>query len=109
MIDMRTKFVAVSIYTVAPERLSAVADAARSTMERDVHRLAGFREGIAMADEDQTQVLIVTQWDSKDAWVRAEWEPTIGKAVANLVEDAKAYNVRTFVPITIVRPEAASS
>jgi quinol monooxygenase YgiN len=108
MIDMHTKFVSVSLFTVAPERLSALEDAARATMEQQVHQLAGFREGIVMTDEDQTQVLIVTQWDSKDAWVRAEWEPTIGRAVAAVAKDAAAYNVRTFIPVTLVRPNAAS-
>jgi hypothetical protein len=108
MIDMHTKFVAVSLFTVVPEKLSALEDAACTTMERQVHQLAGFREGIVMTDEDQTEVLIVTQWDSKDAWVRAEWEPTIGSALAAFAKDAAAYNVRTFIPQTIVRPNAPS-
>jgi heme-degrading monooxygenase HmoA len=106
MTDMRTKFVAVAMYTVEPERLSAFADAARSTMEREVHRLPGFCEGIVMTDEEQKQVLVVTQWDSKNSWARAEWEPTIGDAVARSVQGAAAYSVRTFVPITVVRREA---
>ncbi|HEX8806032.1 MAG TPA: antibiotic biosynthesis monooxygenase [Candidatus Aquilonibacter sp.] len=108
MIDMRTKFVAVSMYTVTPDKLSAMADTTRGTMEREVRGLAGFCEGIVMTDEEQKQVLIVTQWESKDAWARAQWEPTIGRAVADAVEGATAYNVRTFVPITVVWPEAGS-
>jgi hypothetical protein len=103
MIDMRTKFVAVSVYTVARENLAAFEASTRVTIERDTPQLGGFCEGIVMTNEEQTQVLIVTQWDSKQAWISAEWEPRIGKAVAGFVQDATAYDVRTFVPVTIVR------
>lgn len=103
MIDVTTKFIAVSIYTVATENLSAFEASARSTIERDAAVLNGFREGVVMTSEDRTQVLIVTQWDSKQAWVSAEWEPRIGKAVAGFVKDATAYDVRTFVPVIVVR------
>ncbi|HTZ53954.1 MAG TPA: hypothetical protein VMB20_02740 [Candidatus Acidoferrum sp.] len=103
MIDSRTKFIAVSIYTVATKNLSAFETTARSTIERDTVVLNGFCEGIVMTNEEQTQVLIVTLWDSKQAWVSAEWEPRIGNAVATFTEAATAYDVRTFVPVTIVR------
>jgi hypothetical protein len=103
MSDTSTKFVAVSIYTVAARNLAAFQASTRDLLEQNVASLEGFREGAVMTDEEQTQVLIVTQWESKQAWINAEWEPRIGKAVANLVTDAKAYDLRTYVPVTIVR------
>ncbi len=103
MIDITTKFIAVSIYTVATENLAALEASARSAIERETSTMTGFREGIVMTNEEQTQMLIVTLWDSKQAWVGAQWEPRIGKAVAGLVKDATAYDVRTFVPVTVVR------
>ncbi|HTV93814.1 MAG TPA: hypothetical protein VMG98_13950 [Verrucomicrobiae bacterium] len=103
MIDVRTKFIAVSIYQVEPENFAAVTQAATQTIERDVVTLAGFFEGMVMADEARTRVLIVTQWSSKHAWAQAFWEPRIGKAVAEFVRDATTYEVQTFEPLTIVR------
>jgi heme-degrading monooxygenase HmoA len=102
MVDMRARFVAVSIFTVAPQNLSALEASARSTIEQDVPGLHGFCEGIVMTNEEQTQVLIVTQWDSKSSWINAEWEPRIQNAVAAFVTNATGYDVHTFVPVTVV-------
>jgi heme-degrading monooxygenase HmoA len=104
MIDLDTKFVAVAIYTVPSDKLATLIGVLRAALERDIPTLSGFREGIVMTDEEQTQVLIVTQWDSKSAWARAEWEPKIGEAVAASAKDATTYTVRTFIPKTVVRP-----
>ena len=103
MIDLSTKFIAVSVYTVTAENLAALETSARSTIEHDAAVLNGFRQGIVMTNEEQTQVLIVTLWDSKQAWVSAEWEPRIGQAVAVFVTGATAYDVRTYVPVIVVR------
>jgi heme-degrading monooxygenase HmoA len=102
MIDMRANFVAVSIYTVTTEKLAALGEAARATIAHDLASLDGFYEGIVMANEAQTQVLIVTLWDSKEAWARAEWEPRVGKAVAAFVTDATHFTELTFTPIAVV-------
>jgi len=103
MIDLKTKFIAVSIYDVAPENFAAVTKAATLTIERDVSALIGFYEGVVMTDEARTRVLIVTQWSSKHDWAQAFWEPRIGEAVATFVTDATAYDVQTFEPLAIVR------
>ncbi len=102
MIDRRTKFIAVSIYTVASEKRDAFEASARSTIERDASVLNGFCEGIVMTNEEQTQVLIVTLWDAKSAWANAQWEPRIQNAVAEFTLGAKVYDLHTFVPVTIV-------
>ncbi len=103
MIDMRAKFVAVSIYTVASGKRTAFEASAQSTIERDASALDGFCEGIVMTNEEQTQVLIVTLWAAKDAWAKAQWEPRIQDAVAQFTMGAKAYDLHTFVPVTVVR------
>lgn len=103
MVDIRAKFIAVSVYTVATENLASFEASARSTIEHDTLVMRGFCEGIVMTNEEQTQVLIVTLWDSKQSWVGAQWEPRIGNAVAEFVTGATAYDVRTFVPVIVVR------
>ncbi|HTV92226.1 MAG TPA: hypothetical protein VMG98_05880 [Verrucomicrobiae bacterium] len=103
MIDSKTKFVAVSIYTVKANSFSALTEAASETMQRDLPTLDGFCEGIVMADEMKTRVLVVTQWTSKHDWAQVHWEPRVGAAVANFVEGSTSYDVQTFEPITVVR------
>ena len=103
MVDTTTKFVSVSIYTVAQQNLDAFEASTRALIEQNVTLLEGFLEGAVLIDEQQTQLLIVTQWDSKKAWISANWEPRIGRAVASFATDATAYDVRTYLPVTIVR------
>lgn len=106
MIDFKTKFIAVSIYTVTAANFTGLTEASAQTMQRDLPAIEGFCEGVVMADEVKSRVLIVTQWLSKEAWAQAHWEPRIGEAVATFAENATSYDVQTFEPVTIVRTAA---
>jgi heme-degrading monooxygenase HmoA len=103
MIDVNTRFIAVSTYHVAAENFARVTQAATRLMEREISALDGFCEGAVITDEEKTRMLLVTQWSSKHDWAQAFWEPRIGDAVAGFVEDATKYEVQTFEPLTIVR------
>jgi|HubBroStandDraft_4_1064222.scaffolds.fasta_scaffold414257_1 heme-degrading monooxygenase HmoA len=103
MIDVKTRFIAVSTYHVAEENFATVTEAATRLMQREIPELAGFCEGAVIVDEAKTRMLLVTQWSSKHDWAQAFWEPRIGDAVAAWVEDATKYEVQTFEPLTIVR------
>jgi len=103
MIEVKTKFVAVSTFTIAPENITSFSEAARAVMEHDLPTVEGLCEGAVMTDPERTTVLIVTQWDSQHSWARANYEPRIGAAVAGFVQGAMHYDVHTYEPITIVR------
>jgi hypothetical protein len=103
MIDVKTRFIAVSTYHVAEENFAKVTEAASRLMEEEVSQVEGFFEGAVIIDEAKTRMLLVTQWSSKHDWAQAFWEPRIGDVVAGFVEHATKYEVQTFEPLTIVR------
>jgi heme-degrading monooxygenase HmoA len=102
MIDVKTKFITVDIFTLEPTDFPEFAREATLCMQRQAPSRPGFIEGIVMADESQRQALIVTQWESRSSWVGSEWDEEIGQTVANLVKGAKAFDFRAYEPITIV-------
>jgi heme-degrading monooxygenase HmoA len=103
MINMNTKFISVMILAVSPEDMPAIAREATLAMQRTVPVMHGFIEGMVMANEQKTEVLLVTQWDSKDSWSAAEWDDALGRTVSDLVEGSKATQYHTYEPITVVR------
>lgn len=104
MIDAKSRFISLSSYTVAPENIPTFTDAARTAMEHDVAAVEGLLAGIVMVDDvDPSAVLIVTEWDAKQSWVHANYEPRIGAVVAGFVQGAMHYDVHTYESVTIVR------
>jgi heme-degrading monooxygenase HmoA len=103
MIDIKTKFISVLIFRVSPDDLPEFARESSIVMQRRVPLISGFVEGAVMANEEKTECLIVTQWHSRDAWGAAQWNESMESALANLVESARAWEVHTYEPITVVR------
>jgi heme-degrading monooxygenase HmoA len=103
MIDVKTKFISVLIFTMAPDETPAFTHQAALVMQRKVPLLHGFVEGAVMANEEKTQVLLVTQWESRDAWSAAQWNDSVSNSLGDFVESASTFEFRTYEPITIVR------
>jgi hypothetical protein len=53
-----------------------------------------------LRNEERTQLLVVSRWESKDAWAQSRWNEQMGKVLTDLVESAKSFDVRSFVPIS---------
>ncbi len=103
MIDMKTKFVAVFVFGVSADDLPGVAREATLSMQRQLPLFQGFTEGIVMATEDKTQLLIVTQWDSRESWAASRWNDNIEHILSDMVESTGAFQVHTYEPLTVVR------
>jgi heme-degrading monooxygenase HmoA len=103
MIDVKAKFVAVLIFQVNPGDLPGMARGVERTVDRKIHTLNGFIGSVVMSNEEKTQLLVVSLWESRDAWSLAQWDQEIGRTVTDEVETAKSFEVRTYEPITIVR------
>lgn len=103
MIDIKTKFISVVIFRVSRDDLPAVAREAAIVMQRRVPLVSGFVEGLVMANEEKTECLIVTQWQSRDSWNAAQWHENIERGLADLVESVRAFEVHSYEPITVVR------
>lgn len=103
MIHLETKWISVIIFTIEPHEIGGFSREAEIMMQRRIPLLRGFVEGIVMTDPSRTRVLIVTQWDSKDAWAAAQWDEAVGRAVTDFVENAKGAEFQGYEPITVVR------
>ena len=103
MIDVATKFVTVQIYQLDPGDLPGVARVAKLVAEERAPTINGFIQCVIMANEQKTQMLIVSLWESREAWSAAQWDDELGRVVAEEVETSTAFDFKTYEPITIVR------
>lgn len=103
MIDVKTKFVSVVVFTVEPEDVPGFAREASLALQRTAPIHSGFVEGIVMANDQRTQVLVISQWASRHDWSIAQWDEDIGHTLSDLVEGASKFDVHGYEPITVVR------
>lgn len=103
MIDVRTKFVSVLVFTVNPDDLAGFAREATLAVQRRAPLFHGFVEGIVMANEDGTQMLIVSQWQSRGDWSAAQWDEELGRTLSDLVVGASSFDIHSYEPLTVVR------
>jgi heme-degrading monooxygenase HmoA len=103
MIDMKTKFVAVLVFDISPDDMSGAAREATLVIQRREPLLHGFIEGIVMASEDRKQLLVVTQWESRESWAHSRWNEDVERALSDIIESATTFQVHTYEPITVVR------
>lgn len=103
MIDINAKFVTVLIFQCDPGNLPAIADEAQLTIERKAPMIGGHIETILMANEEKTQLLVVSLWESRHAWSAAQWDQDVGRMITDTVEATISFEVRTYEPITVVR------
>jgi quinol monooxygenase YgiN len=103
MLDVKTTFIATLIFTIDPKDLSTFGDAAARLVQQKGSAAPGFIESLVMADETKTQVLIVTQWESRHAWAQVHWDQDVGNGIVALVESATSFDVRSYDPIAVVR------
>lgn len=104
MMDAKATFISTLIFTVDPNDLVRFADEATQLVRKKSSAAPGFIESVVMADETKTQVLVVTQWESRHAWAQVHWDQEVGNAIAALVESATSFDVRSYDPIAVIRP-----
>ena len=63
----------------------------------------GFIGSIVMLNGEKTRLLVVSVWESGHAWSAAQYDEGIGRAVTDVVETAKAYNIQTYETVKLVR------
>lgn len=103
MIDVKTKFVSVVILTIESGDLPSFSREATLAVQRRAPLHHGFIEGVVMTNEERTELLIVSQWETRDDWAAAQWDADIGRTIGDLAENASAFRFRSYEPITVVR------
>jgi hypothetical protein len=102
MIDVKAKFVSVLLFRIEPEDLPGFAREATLSLERKAPLHQGFVEGIIMMNEQKTEVLIVSQWESRHDWSAAQWDDDLGRTMSDLVQGASSFEIRSYEPISVV-------
>jgi hypothetical protein len=100
MADRKTAFVAAFFFGVLPEDFPKASGEAARFAERLAPQIPGLIEVSLLRNEESTQLLVVSRWESKDAWGQSRWNDQIAKPLVDLVESAKSFDVRSFVPIS---------
>ena len=102
-IDDTARFVCVLSFNLGSGDASAVLrEVKRSVEQRDTNK-DGFIGCIVMEDEAKSQLLVVSVWESGHAWSAAQYDQEIGRVVADVVETAKSYEIKTYETVTVVR------
>ena|SRR5215469_8994253 len=91
--------VAMVTLNVTDRTFQAVAQKAGETLQRTISQLQGFIEGTVLTNEDKSRIVLLTKWQSRDMWAKAEWDNVVGHAVAELLEDSASYNLEFFFPL----------
>ncbi len=100
VIDLKTKWISALSFTVSPDDQPQLAHEAALVMQRIVPVRTGFIQGVVMANEPRTQLIIVSQWESREAWAAARWDEGIASAISRLVESRRRSN---FIPTNPLR------
>jgi quinol monooxygenase YgiN len=72
-------------FEVEPAQIEEISRQMKLALGR-VPTLPGWLGSDLFANEKRTRVLILSRWDSKEAWGRSMWDAEIGRALAEFVE-----------------------
>lgn len=95
--------VSVVTFNVTSRDVEIVVRQTRHLLQNIAPTVDGFVEGVLLTGEDQTQVILLTHWESRDAWARAEWNDQIARGVAELYEETASYTVKLFTEVANTR------
>lgn len=90
------KIESVVAFNVTSRNVELVLRQCRQLLQDTAPTLPGFIEGVLLTSEDQTQVILLTNWESRDAWAHAEWDEQISRGVVELYEETASYTIKLF-------------
>jgi hypothetical protein len=103
MIDDAARFVSVSSFTLGSSDVAAMSQDLQRAVQQQVRTMKGFIGCIVMVNDEKPLLMVVSLWESRDDWSRAQYDVEIGRAVTAVVETAKSYDLQTYDTITVVR------
>jgi heme-degrading monooxygenase HmoA len=96
---MTEAFVSAVLFGLLPENFERVSSEAAQFAQGATPRIQGLIEIALLGNKERTRLLILSRWESEDAWARSRWDQEVGKTMVELIENAKTFSVETFVPI----------
>ncbi|HEY1654661.1 MAG TPA: hypothetical protein VGF86_06085 [Candidatus Tumulicola sp.] len=98
---MTDEFVAAIVFDLLPASFEGVSREAAQFAQSATPRISGLIEIALLGNEGRTRILVLSRWQSKDAWAESRWDQELGKTMVTLVQSSTAFNSETFVPIAI--------
>ncbi|MGA8533330.1 MAG: antibiotic biosynthesis monooxygenase [Candidatus Tumulicola sp.] len=99
MIDRKAALVTALVFDVTPAQFANVTGECKLFTERKARTIPGLIDTALLGNEERTRVLVLSQWESKDAWAKSRWDHEVGVVLSDLVEGSSAFDVGTFVPV----------
>ena len=102
-IDDATRFVSVLSFKLQAGDLHATSREVQKTVKERVPKIPGCIGSVVMVNEGQSQLLVVSLWDSAHAWSAAQYDREIGQVVSDAVQIAMSYEIQTYESVAVVR------
>jgi hypothetical protein len=67
-------FVNIFLLVVEPNAAGAVVEHIRRTGQQRVASLQGFRRMAALISDDETHIVVISEWNARHDWARAQWD-----------------------------------
>lgn len=95
----KRRFVTALIFDTTPAEFANMSREVKLFTEHKARTIPGLIDTELLGNEERTRVLVLSQWESKDAWARSRWDHEVGVMLGDLVEGSSAFDVWTFVPV----------
>ena len=102
-IDDTARFVSVLSFNQGSADVALLAREVQRAVEQRGPKEDGFIGSMVMINAEEPQLLVISVWESRNAWSAAQYDPEIGRTVTEVVEAAKSYEIQTYETVTIVR------
>lgn len=96
-------YVSAFTFHIKPDDFDGLCREATLILQRKGPAIAGLIESIIMGNDEKTEMLILSQWSSRESWSAAQWDEDVAQAVAAFVETSTSFEVHTFNPVTVIR------
>jgi len=84
------RFVHVIFFSLEPSATGELVAGIRSTLEAiEVAKTAGHLGSAILVSDDEAHVAIVSEWNDRDTWARAEWDNRVQDAVVDVFQTAR--------------------
>jgi heme-degrading monooxygenase HmoA len=102
-----TNVVSFTTFQVTSQNVKAATDKAKQLLQRVAPTLQGFLEGTLLTNEDQTRIMLIARWESRDAWARAEWNQQVSEGVGEMYDETASYSLNLFHEIARASPSTS--
>jgi hypothetical protein len=69
----------VEVLNCAAEQFERLYTTVGDFLDKDCSGIPGFRGAQLLSDEDRLRIILVTEWQTREAWCEAQWNVKVGQ------------------------------